>query len=311
MPNATPCHEDDADRVIVERRPRHGPQQLSLLKDIYVERGDVNDWHPLEELHYKADKMPFGARFYRCVLHGEVIGVGIMASPKMMLGGRNKVFEHLMPNRTGGKDNRLINRHRAIWLNQNALSNSRLVLDTMYRGAGIAYRMQNLMMRLTGIRFVEFQSSMSKFNPFAAKAGIKFAAPRRATAYEKGVIFFRRWFESPPADAVSLLKELAAMDPASQAKCEAEMRVFYMRWSSLEKTGTNGFDAAERIAKMPVPTLLKSIQQLVLASPLYGVYINPDHGRTLPPRLPLLAFDAQATDQPLDLSTPLFAAPTP
>lgn len=289
------------DQVLIERRTVPAEPRLSLLADAYVEAGTKEDWDRLHELHYKAEKLPFGPKFFRCVLAGEVIGVGVMAMPKTLLSGRNEAFPRMKPNQNG-KDSRLVNRTRMIYLNKNSMTNSRLVLDTMYRGAGIAYRMQNLMMRMTGCEVIEFQSSMSKFNPFAAKAGIRFTAPRKSQHHDKGVAWFRRWFETPPADYVGVLAELRAMPEAARVKCEREMRDFYYQHSALEKTGSNAQNGTAKVDAMPIAQVLKNLQQLVLASPLYGAYLNPDAGRDLPARIPLLAFDAQPVDAPLDLS---------
>jgi hypothetical protein len=296
----------DNEDWLVERRTPPPNHSLSLLPEIYVERGTKEDWDLLHELHYKAENLGIGPKVFRCVLHGQTIGVGVMTVPKMLLSGRNQVFEHLKPNQDG-RDTAIMNRHRAVWINARSCTNSRLVLDTMYRGAGIAYRMQNLMMRMTGCRYVEFQSSMSKFNPFAAKAGMRFTTPRRSTYYVKGLAWFKRWFQSVPSDYVGVMLELEAMRPAAREKCIAEMRKFYYQCSSMEKSGDNRANGTKRVDAMDVGYLLKSLQQLVLASPLYGVYENPDFDlaadapRPLPERLPLLAFDAQPVTAPLDL----------
>jgi hypothetical protein len=292
---------------LVERREVPANHSLSLLPEIYVERGTKEDWELLHELHYKAENLGIGPKVFRCVLGGQTIGVGVMTVPKMLLSGRNTAFTHLKPNQDG-RDTQLMNRHRAVWINARSCTNSRLVLDTMYRGAGIAYRMQNLMMRMTGCRYVEFQSSMSKFNPFAAKAGMRFTAPRRSTYYEKGLAWFKRWFVSVPSDYVGVMQELEAMPAAAKAKCIAEMRKFYYSCSSMEKSGDNRANGTRRVDAMEVGYLLKSLQQLVLASPLYGVYENPDFDlaadapRPLPARLSLLAFDTQPVNAPLDVA---------
>lgn len=294
--------------VLIERRATPKPHLLSLLPDIYVERGTKEDWNLLHELHYKAENLGIGPRIYRCVMHDQVIGVGVMTVPKMLLGGRNELFDkYLRPNQ-GGMDTKLINKYRAEWINEHVCVNSRLVLDTMYRGAGIAYRMQNIMMRMTGKKIVEFQSSMSKFNPFAAKAGVRFTRPRRSGNYERGLAWFRRWFESIPTDFVGVMSELNTMPPAMREKCVAEMRKFYYDFSSLEKSGNNRANGTSRVDGLTVDKLLKSLQQLVFASPLYGVYINPDYDEKtdspteLPTRIPLLAFDSQDCSAPLDLT---------
>lgn len=296
---------DSADWLI-ERRATPAKHKLSLLPHIYVERGTKDDWDLLHELHYKAENLGIGPRVYRCVLDGQVIGVGVMTVPKMLLSGRNKIFPHMRPN-TNGRDTKLVNRHRAMWLNAHSCTNSRLVLDTMYRGAGIAYRMQNLMMRMTGKRYVEFQSSMSKFNPFAAKAGMRFGAPARSSNYVRGLEFFRRWFVSVPMDYVGIMQELDAYPASVRNSCIKEMRQFYYKCSAMEKSGDNRANGTSRVDNMEVGYLLKSLQQLVLASPLYGAFTNPDFdvAKNKPsimlPRLPLTAFDNQRLDQPLNI----------
>lgn len=297
----------DNQDILIERRPVPAGHTLSLLPDIFVERGTKEDWDLLHELHYKAENLGIGPRIYRCVMDGQVIGVGVMTVPKMLLSGRNELFTHLRPN-VNGRDTKLINKYRAEWINAHCCTNSRLVLDTMYRGAGIAYRMQNIMMRMTGCRVIEFQSSMSKFNPFAAKAGMRFTRPKRSSHYVKGLAWFRRWFESVPTDFVGVMAEINAMPAAARDKCVLEMRRFYYDCSSMEKSGDNRMNGTRRVDALPVEKLLKNLQQLVFASPLYGVYLNPDYDmvaeapRQLPERIPLLAFDNQPTDAPLDLS---------
>lgn len=290
--------QDNEDAFISRQEAHSG--LFSLLGSIYVEPGTIDDWHGLKELHYKAENLGIGPQFYRVVLDGQTIGCMVMTVPKMLLSGRNEVMPHMRPN-TNGRDSRIINRHRAIWANANMCTNSRLVLDTMFRGAGIAYRFQNLVCRMSGVRFVEFQSSMSKFNPFASKCGFKFIKPKRSSFYEKGLAFFRRHFTCIPSDHVGVLAELDAMPDYLREKVIKEMRGFYYKCSSMEKSGDNRMNGTSRVDSMPVPYLVKQLQQVVFASPLYGIFENPDFGRDLPERLPLLAFDNQAPTEPLKL----------
>ena len=178
--------------VVIERFETPENHQLSLLPEIYVERGTIEDWNLLHELHYKAENLGIGPVIYRCRMGDRTIGVGVMTVTRMLLGGRNELFDKYLRPNTGEMDTKMTNRARALWINKRMTMNSRLVLDTMYRGAGIAYRMQNLMMRMSGKRFVEFQSSMSKYNPFASKAGVRFIKPKRAANYDRGLAWFRR-----------------------------------------------------------------------------------------------------------------------
>lgn len=290
----------DNQDVLVERLMPE-PRQLSLLRDVYIERGTNEDWQALHELHYKADGKPIGPRIWRAMLGDELIGVCMFSVPKMLLSGRNQVFPHLRPN-SNGMDNKLINTARANWINQNILTNSRLVVDTMYRGAGIAYRFQNIAMRMTGARYIEFQSSMSKFNPFASRAGVRFVKPKRAANYERGMQFFRRHFDAIPSDYVGVKEELLAMPDYRQKSVLTEMRNFYYQFSSMEKSGYNRMNGKGRVEAMTPDQLIKNLQQLVLASPLYGVFQNPDYGDKLPERIPLLAFDNQGPNEKLVLA---------
>lgn len=52
---------------------------------------------------------------------------------------------------------------------------------------------------------------------------------------------------------------------------------------------------------MDTREVIKAIQQIILASPMYGVYRNPDVGRQLPAQLPLTQFDKQKPTEPLKL----------
>lgn len=268
-----------------------------LLREMVVERGDNADWALLHHLHYKTEGRPFGPKYWRLRLHDETIGVIVLGSPKGMLKERHKVFPWIKP----GGDTLLSNRSRYKWANEHITVIARLVLDTRFRSVGAAYRFQNLVSRMSGRQLVEIQSSMSKYNLFAARAGFRFAEPMRSNKFEQGVRFFRETFESHPADIEAILAEIARMPAAIRRMTLEETRRFYYANSAKEKTGGAGKTGRERVAKMEPRELIRQLQQLVLASPLYAGYVNPDWGRALPDNLPLTAFDRQPTDAPLVL----------
>jgi hypothetical protein len=131
---------------------------------------------------------------------------------------------------------------------------------------------------------------------------MQFSVLARSQHYERGLKWFRRWFVCEPSDYTSLNAELNAMPEAVRAVCVKEMRALYYACSSMEKSGDNRNNGTSRVDAMSVPYLVKSLQQLILASPLYGVYMNPDFGVELPARIPLLAFDLQSVRQPLNVT---------
>lgn len=296
---------DEGSPVRVERRQVPSKHSLSLLDRIYVERGNLDDWHALEALHYKSSALGIGPRVIRCVLDHddgskEVIGVMVFTVPKPLDAGRNQVFPHMKPNQ-GGKDSTLINRQRMQWLNENLILSSRTVLDTMFRGAGIAYRFKNLGYRLIGFRYIESRSSMSKFNPFSVKAGMRFVTPRDAPAMEQGVAFFARYFQSPAYDFAAIMEELKAMPDWLREKTERALRDFYYRHSAMEKSGEKRLLGTSRVDTLEITYVLKQVLQLVFGATAYAVFINPDWGRELPSRIPLRAFDNQGLLEPLRL----------
>lgn len=272
--------------------------RFSLIDDMIVERGNADDWHLLHDLHYKAENLPIGPRFWRLSLAGETIGVLVTSNPKGLLKERHLAFPNLKP--TGG-DTRLTNTQRYVWINRNIRVISRFVVDTMYRGIGAGYRMMNLVSRMEGNTFMEIQSSMSKFNLFGQKAGFSFVKPMNANKYQVGLRFFRSHFDASPQDYEAILAELNARPEAERERLLQACKDFYYRHSALEKTGNNRAHGQSRVDGMDARAIIKSLQQIVLASPMYGVWKNPDVGRQIPDRLPLSAFDWQGPREPLNL----------
>lgn len=304
-----------SDPMRIIRTPDAGRHKLSLLDDIYVEKGSNEDWKLLHELHYKSSALGIGPRYWRAVLDdglspAQTIGILVMTVPKPLDGARNMVFPHLKPN-AGGHDNRLVNRMRMVWMNNNLILSSRTVVDTMYRGAGIAYRLKNLGHRMCGKRFVEARSSMSRFNPFYAKAGMSYVQPKHSASMEEGLLFFSRNFESPPFDIVALLEELKNMRPAVRERVLENARKWYYDHSSMEKSGDNRMRGMTRIDAMDPSHLLRQILQLTFGASIYGIWQSPD-GQVdkktgmwiptpMPDRLPMSAFDLQGPTEPLRL----------
>jgi ABC-type ATPase with predicted acetyltransferase domain len=265
---------------------------------MFVERGDRSDWALLHDLHYKAESLPIGPRFWKLTLAGETIGVLVTGNPKGLLKERHFVFPKIKP--VGG-DTKITNTQRYRYINQNFRVISRFVIDTMYRGIGCGYRMMNLVSRMEGTTFMEIQSSMSKFNLFGQKAGFHFVRPLNANKFQIGLKFFRSHFYSNPQDFEAILQELNTKPNEEKQKLIQICKEFYYRNSALEKTGNNRANGVSRVEAMDAKAVIKAIQQITLASPMYGVYKNPDYGRNIPHKLPLNIFDLQTPNAKIDI----------
>lgn len=271
---------------------------FSLANDMIVSRGSKADWDLLHDLHYKAEKLPIGPRFWKLTLYGQTIGVLVTGTPKGMLRERHIVFPNLKP---GGGETKLTNTNRYHYINANFRVISRFVVDTMFRGIGAGYRMMNLVSRMEGNTFMEIQSSMSKFNAFGQKAGFRFVKPMNANKYEPVMKWFRLHFEASPQDFEAILIEVASKSEADQARLLEAAKDFYMRNSALENTSNGGANAEKRVAAMTIRDTIKGIQQIGLASPMYGIWKCPDPKGSVPDELPLMAFDRQGPTQRLVL----------
>lgn len=283
--------------TLIERIERPSPC-FSLSSKMMVERGTKADWDLLHDLHYKAEKLPIGPRFWKLTLFGETIGVLVTGSPKGMLRERHFVFPNIKP---GSGETRLTNTNRYHYINANFRVISRFVVDTMYRGIGAGYRMMNLVSRMEGNTFMEIQSSMSKFNSFGQKAGFRFVKPMNANKYEQVMKFFRSNFIASPQDFEAVVAEIEGKSEAERIRLHETCVDFYMRNSALENTSNGGAGMDRRAAAMSTRDAIKGIQQIGLASPMYGIWKCPDPKGSVPESLPLSAFDRQGPNERLKL----------
>jgi len=286
--------------TIITRHPECESRLFSLLGHMVVEVGSKEDWDKLHHLHYKAENLPPAPRFWRCRLTttNDIVAVVVTSSVALLLGPRHDMLPKLKP----GADTTLTNKHRPAWLNANMRRIGRIVTSTMYRGTGVSYRMMNLVCRMEGKRYVEIVSSMAKYNPFDTKAGFVRAPLRRAAAYEVGLKFMAETFECHPADREAVYQELISQPKPVYQALRKQMIDFYYRHSSREKTGQNLGKTADDLMTMSDHDLVRELQQLIFGYTVYALYENPDWGRPMPASLPLLAFDRQPVNQPLELS---------
>jgi len=283
-----------------------GRSSFPLLREMWVERGDRADWDLLHALHYKMQSTPVGAKYWRVRFQGETIAVIVFGMSRPLLKERHAIFPRLTP----GNDTQISNIHRYRYINDNFRVVGRMVVDTMYRSGGVAYRFLNLASRMTGWTFLELQSAMSKYNFFAQRAGFDFVKPMRSPNYDKGLKFMRRYFSAHPGDQEAMMEEFEDFSPALKKKAEHDLKAFYFDHSPLEKTGSRRHYSHGVVERWDVRRTISKIQGLCFAAPLYGIYRNPEGApgigfldkTGLPARLPLLAFDLQAPDQPIDLA---------
>ena len=97
------------------------------------------------------------------------------------------------------------------------------------------------------------------------------------------------------------MEELNAMEPGVRLVVERKLREFYYKNSAMEKSGDKMDLGMSRVNQLDIGYILRQTAQIVFGATIYWVWFNPDHGRKLPKRLPILAFDNQPVESPLNL----------
>ncbi len=79
--------------IIIKRYRRRSSRAIWTFLSAWPSPGTVEDWHALKSLHYKTDGKPFAPTYYRCELDGRLVGVVVMAFPKLLLAPRHRMFQ--------------------------------------------------------------------------------------------------------------------------------------------------------------------------------------------------------------------------
>jgi len=274
--------------------------RLSLLDEMFVEKGTKDDWDKLHHLHYKSsDRNDGGFAIWRCVHEDNLVGVVMMNSPDILSRERHILFPKLKPT---GKETTAGNTARMnLHINKSFLRITRTVTSGIYRGSGAGYRMINLACRMQGIRYIEIVSAMSRYNQFVEKSGFVTLPSLEPVQYEATKVFLEQRFKIKNVqDVVGLMEEFENMHPKFKQKVLMDCQNFYYKISAREKTGGNKDKTVEdHVRKLPFKRIIAQIAQIAFTRKKYGVYENPDYQIKLPERLKLTAFDRQKTNEKL------------
>lgn len=283
---------------------RHEPKPnapLSMLKDMYVERGTKEDWAKLHHLHYKSvDRSDGGVAYYRCMHDNDLVGVVVFKTPDILSRERHMVFPKLKP--TGSETTAGNKARMDLHINKYFTRITRTVTSTMYRGCGAGYRMINLASRMYGMKFTEIVSAMSRYNHFVEKSGF-YVVPEQVPVYQDQTAeFLVERFESNVTDLTGLVEEFESLHPKLQERLLRDLQDYYYKISAREKTGSNqGKTVEDTVRHLSHKRVLSQILQIAFTHKKYGVYQNPDYGIALPDQIALSAFDNQLPSEKLIL----------
>jgi ABC-type lipoprotein export system ATPase subunit/GNAT superfamily N-acetyltransferase len=132
------------------------PQECSLVREMRVEPGTIEDWHKLSEFHYRSHQVRSVRKIFRLVRGSELCGVIVYGFPPIGCAGRSLVLPKM-----GIQE-----------LNTKLSIISRVVVHPKYRSLGLGAKLIRESLPQVGTD-VEMVAVMAKYNPFAEKAGMR------------------------------------------------------------------------------------------------------------------------------------------
>ena len=137
--------------------PKTLSNRCSLMDNVTIQHGTIEDWHSLEYFHYRAG-IPYGLqKIFVAKMKERTVGAIIYSNSPLSCRPRNQFLGHVPTAKEVNKDFVII---------------SRVVVLPKFRGIGLAVRLVKETLPLIRKRYVETIAVMARYNPFFAKAGM-------------------------------------------------------------------------------------------------------------------------------------------
>jgi ABC-type lipoprotein export system ATPase subunit/GNAT superfamily N-acetyltransferase len=150
-------HKRFGEEIEVRYFPNSLNSECSLVKEMTVEPGTLDDWRRLCGFHYRSHSCAGTRKIYCLRRNGWLVGVIVYAYPPPNCSGRGLVLLR-MPIRE---------------LNAKLSIISRVVIHPKYRSIGLGAKLIRETLPRVGTPYVEMVAVMAKYNPFAEKAGMR------------------------------------------------------------------------------------------------------------------------------------------
>jgi ABC-type transport system involved in cytochrome c biogenesis ATPase subunit/GNAT superfamily N-acetyltransferase len=149
-------HKRFGREISVNYYPNTPAKQCSLVREMTVAEGTMQDWKQLSCFHYRGHKIAAPRKTF-CLKRGdELCGVIVYCYPPPSAFGRREVLPALSMRE----------------LNEKVSIISRVVVHPKYRTIGLGAKLVRETLPLAGTNYVEMVAVMAKYNPFAEKGGL-------------------------------------------------------------------------------------------------------------------------------------------
>ena len=150
-------HKRFGEEIQVNYYPGQTAAECSLIKEMKVEAGTLEDWRRLSRFHYRGHRTAAPRTIFKLTRGDELAGVIVYSYPPPRCFGRKLV----LPCMPLGE----LNRQLSII--------SRVVVHPKYRTIGLGARLIRETLPSAGTPYVEMIAVMPKYSPFAEKAGMQ------------------------------------------------------------------------------------------------------------------------------------------
>jgi ABC-type ATPase with predicted acetyltransferase domain len=138
--------------------------ECSLVSEMRVEQGTLDDWRKLSRFHYRGHRTVGPRKIFKLTRGEELCGVIVYCYPPPSCYGRRLVLPSLPIEQ--------LNRQLSII--------SRVVVHPKYRAIGLGAKLIRETLPLVGTPCVEMIAVMAKYSPFAEKAGMQRIAQQQS-----------------------------------------------------------------------------------------------------------------------------------
>jgi len=132
-------------------------KECSLVKEMRIEEGTVQDWRNLAGFHYRSHKIAGPRKIFSLKRGEELCAVIVYCYPPPTCFGRRLVLPKMSVKE----------------LNEKLSIISRVVVHPKYRTIGLGVKLVRETLALAGTPYVEMPAVMAKYNPFGEKAGMR------------------------------------------------------------------------------------------------------------------------------------------
>ena len=171
-------HKRFGKEVTVRYYPNEPARECSLVREMRIEAGSMEDWRALAGFHYRSHRVAGPRKIFRLMRGDELCGVIVYAYPPPTCFGRNLALPKMKPRE----------------LNQALSTISRVVIHPKYRSIGLGARLVRETLPLAGTRYVEAVAVMARYNPFFERAGMRKVAE-----------------QPPPKEAMKIAEHLSSL----------------------------------------------------------------------------------------------------